>query len=135
MWVTRRRAAEPEVYRITSARAPHSDDLDQRIRRYLISMGIRTACVLLVFAVHNPVRWVFAAGAVVLPYIAVLFANATDRRTQGPNSSPVHHRGLGPGAAPKADVPPGGTVPPSRSAADAEVLTGVIVTPTKVPEQ
>ncbi|HEX2810707.1 MAG TPA: DUF3099 domain-containing protein [Kineosporiaceae bacterium] len=134
--MTRRRAAEPEVYRITSARAPHSDDLDQRIRRYLISMGIRTACVLLVFVVHHPVRWVFAGAAVVLPYIAVLFANATDRRTRVPDSSPIDHRGLGArgrsGSGPDA---PRGTVPPSRSAGDSEVLTGVIVNPPKPAEQ
>jgi hypothetical protein len=93
-------------------------------------MGIRTACVLLVFVVHNPARWVFAAAAVVLPYIAVLFANATDRRTRSPNSSPIQHRGLrseAPSRAGGAPAPPGGPVPPSRSAADAEVLTGVIV--------
>ena len=126
--MTRRRAAEPEVYRITSARAPHSDDLDQRIKRYLISMGIRTACVLLVFVVHHPVRWVFAGGAVLLPYIAVLLANATDRRTHAPDSSPIDHRGLGAGAR-SASGAPRGTVPPSRSAAENEVLTGVIVNP------
>jgi hypothetical protein len=68
------------VYRITDARPAHSDDLNRRINRYLVSMAIRTACVVLVFVVHGPLRWVFAVGAVLLPYLAVILANASDRR-------------------------------------------------------
>ena len=41
---------------------PHSDDLDRRINRYLISMLIRTICVVLVVVIDSPVRWVFAVG-------------------------------------------------------------------------
>lgn len=52
-----------------------SEDIDQRQRRYLISMGIRTVCVLLVVFLPNPWRWFAAAGAIFLPYIAVVFAN------------------------------------------------------------
>jgi hypothetical protein len=74
----------PSVYSITGAATPHSDDLDSRIRRYLISMGIRTVCVLLVLVVHSPVRWVFAILAVVLPYIAVVMANVARRHTEPP---------------------------------------------------
>lgn len=54
--------------------------------RYLLSMGIRTACFLLAVValtvLHwRVVGWVLVAGAVVLPYIAVVMANAT--RSQG----------------------------------------------------
>jgi len=52
-----------------------SEDIDYRQRRYLISMGIRTVCVILVVFLPNPWRWVAAAGAIFLPYIAVIFAN------------------------------------------------------------
>jgi len=52
-----------------------SEDIDYRQRRYLISMGIRTACVLLVVVLPNPWRWFAAAGAIFLPYISVVFAN------------------------------------------------------------
>ena len=99
------------------------------MRRYLISMGIRTLCVLLVFLIHNPARWVFAAGAVVLPYIAVLLANATDRRTPRPNSSAMDYRSVAADTA-----APRGPVPPSRAAADSEVLTGVVVNPPVPPK-
>jgi hypothetical protein len=76
----------PEVHSITGAATPHSDDMDARIRRYLISMAIRTACVVLAFVVHGPTRWVFLVGAVGLPYIAVVMANVAtgQRRTAVP---------------------------------------------------
>ena len=78
-------AGEPEVYSITGAQTPHSRDLDQRVNRYLISMAIRTACVVLVLVVQGPLRWVFAVGAIVLPYIAVIAANNAGPRRQGPS--------------------------------------------------
>jgi hypothetical protein len=96
--VTRRGADQPEVYRITGAPRSHTDDLNRRVNRYLISMAIRTACVVLVFVVSGPLRWVFAAGAVFLPYIAVVFANASDRRHGAPLPT-VDHRGLSAGPA------------------------------------
>jgi len=68
------------VHSITAAAQAHSDDLDKRIRRYLISMGIRTVCFILVLVIDSPVRWVFAALAIVLPYVAVVMANAAGGR-------------------------------------------------------
>lgn len=59
-----------------------SEDIGYRERRYLITMGIRALCFVLsvVFAVTLSGPWralavVALAGAVVLPYIAVIFAN------------------------------------------------------------
>ena len=43
-------------------------------------MALRTLCVILVLVIHSPVRWVFAVLAVVLPYIAVVMANAAGQR-------------------------------------------------------
>ena len=81
--MTRREDGPPEVYRITSAAGSHSADMQRRAVRYLTSMGIRTVCVILCIVVPGPLRWVFAAGAVVLPYIAVVAANAAgERRTR-----------------------------------------------------
>ncbi len=74
--VRRSHAATPDVHRITAARRPHSDDLDARIHRYLVSMGIRTACVVLAIVTGGVLRWTFVACAAVLPYIAVVMANA-----------------------------------------------------------
>jgi hypothetical protein len=69
-------AAAPEpVYQITSARPGVRDDVDSRTRRYLISMGIRTACFLGAVVAGGWLRWVLIAGALVLPYISVVLAN------------------------------------------------------------
>jgi hypothetical protein len=70
------RGSEQPVYSVTGVRRGASDDLAQRQRRYLISMGIRTLCFVLAVVTHGPIRWVFVAAAVVLPYIAVVMANA-----------------------------------------------------------
>ena len=101
--MTRRDEGAPEVHSITGAASARSRDLDRRVNRYLISMAIRTACVVLVFVVPGPARWVFAAGAVFLPYVAVLFANASGRPA-GPGPAPVDHRGLGAAAHPDPEV-------------------------------
>jgi hypothetical protein len=77
-----RRRRDEAVYTVTDARRPMSEDIGHRERRYLITMGIRALCFLLsiLFAVtmHGAGRWlamVALVGAVVLPYIAVVFAN------------------------------------------------------------
>ena len=62
---------------ITSAARPHSEELRGRERRYIFSMGIRTACFLLALVfIDHWVTWVFVFGAVFLPYVAVVIANA-----------------------------------------------------------
>ncbi len=45
-----------------------------------MSMGIRTACFVLAIVTTGPLRWSLVFGAVILPYIAVVLANATDTR-------------------------------------------------------
>jgi hypothetical protein len=62
--------------------------MQQRAGRYLVSMGIRTLCVILVILVPGPLRWVFAVGAIVLPYVAVVAANATGQRRDPPLQAP-----------------------------------------------
>jgi hypothetical protein len=82
------------VVSITGAPTSHSDDLDRRINRYLVSMLIRTVCVVLVVVIDSPVRWAFAVGAVVLPYVAVVMANARgDRHAPPPPVPPAAPRG------------------------------------------
>lgn len=72
--------AREETVSITSAAESHSAELAGRQRRYLISMGIRTACFIGFIAVPGPARWVLLVGAVFLPYVAVILANAGVRR-------------------------------------------------------
>lgn len=50
------------------------------MRKYLVSMGIRTLCFLLAVVFTGPVRWIFLVFAVILPYVAVVIANATGTR-------------------------------------------------------
>ena len=70
------RSPQEPVYSVTGVRRGTSDDLAQRQKRYLISMSIRTVSFVLAVVTHGPVRWIFVAAAVVLPYIAVVMANA-----------------------------------------------------------
>jgi DUF3099 family protein len=98
--------AQPDVYRITSAVGPHSADMQRRATRYLLSMGIRTVCVILVIVVPGPLRWVFAVGAIVLPYIAVVAANAAGERREPPLAPPPPmDRPSLTGASPSPPVP------------------------------
>jgi Protein of unknown function (DUF3099) len=68
-------AAQEPVYQITSARRGVRDDVDRRTRRYLISMGVRTACFLGAVVAGGWLRWVLVAAALLLPYLSVVFAN------------------------------------------------------------
>ncbi|MDO4606275.1 MAG: DUF3099 domain-containing protein [Bowdeniella nasicola] len=65
-----------QVFSITSARRALSEDVDDRNIRYLVSMAIRTACVLGAALVSGYWRWIFVFGAVFLPILAVMVANA-----------------------------------------------------------
>lgn len=60
-----------------------------RVTRYAITMSIRIACFILMVAVQ-PIgwyTWVFAVGAIVLPYIAVVMANVgEDARSTVPEN-------------------------------------------------
>lgn len=79
-----------DVFTITGAQRGLSVEQNGRTRRYLISMGIRTACVILAIFVPGWPRWVFIAGAVVLPYLAVVIANA-GRESDEPGETGVAH--------------------------------------------
>ena len=69
---------------ITDAHPGRSRDLRKRQTRYLITMGFRIACFLAVIVVPNMwARMALIAAAGVLPGIAVLAANAVDRRSYG----------------------------------------------------
>ena len=61
---------------ITNAQAGLTTDQLVRQRRYFISMMIRTICFILTVILPSPYRWIALVGAVTLPYIAVVAANA-----------------------------------------------------------
>lgn len=62
--------------RITNAGPSLKDDQSGRARRYFISMMIRTACFILTVILPSPYRWIALSGALLLPYVAVIVANA-----------------------------------------------------------
>lgn len=68
---------------VTTAPTSLGDDIDARTRRYLISMSIRTLCFLLMIVVPGWWKWVFLVGAVLLPYVAVVLANAVNVQSTG----------------------------------------------------
>jgi len=71
---------------ITSARDALSLEQRGRQRRYFISMMIRTACFIASIFLPSPYRWIAIGGAVLLPYVAVVIANAGRETILAPNS-------------------------------------------------
>jgi hypothetical protein len=74
-----RKQHKTEVFRITGARAGLTDDVRGRQRRYMISMSIRTVsfvAAVLLWQVSTPLAWIALVLGLVLPYIAVVMANA-----------------------------------------------------------
>ena len=91
-----------QVPRITDAREAHTDEMRARMIKYSVSMGIRIVCLFLLFFVHGWLLWVVIAGAVVLPYFAVIVANAgSDTRNMTASESMI-------------DVPPTAAIDPPR---------------------
>jgi len=70
-----------EVPVITDASIGRTDDVDMRQRRYLWTMLFRTACFVGLIVTPGVWRWAFLFGAAVLPTIAVVLGNASDRRS------------------------------------------------------
>lgn len=64
-----------QVHRITEARESHTVEQNSRVLKYTISMSVRLVCFLLAFVTHGWVQWVCFAGAILLPYVAVVIAN------------------------------------------------------------
>jgi len=61
---------------VTSVDVSPDEDRRGRILRYTVAMSIRFVCVILAVLVHGWLMWVFFAGAILLPYFAVVIANA-----------------------------------------------------------
>jgi Mn2+/Fe2+ NRAMP family transporter len=78
------RPRRDEAVRITTAAASRDADISARQRRYVVSMGIRTVCFVAAILVGDGwLRWVLVAAALLLPYVAVVMANAAGSRSDG----------------------------------------------------
>lgn len=74
-----------EPVRITSAPISPADEMAGRMRRYLIAMTIRTLCFIGAVVFRDSwAMWVLLVGAIFLPYVAVVLANAVNRRDDAP---------------------------------------------------
>ena len=83
--MARRGKDDTEAIRITTASTSREKDIAARQKRYLWSMSLRSACFVgAVIAALSGVDWLWPfliAGAIILPYIAVVLANAVTTRT------------------------------------------------------
>ena len=88
---------------ITTADTALDDDMKSRIIKYSITMGIRTVCFVAAYfafvADLHIIMWLCVAGAVILPYPAVIFANAGRERSRDDRSALLDQ-------APLAELPP-----------------------------
>jgi Flp pilus assembly protein TadB len=99
-----KRGSEKPI-RITTASAGAAADIDSRQKRYVITMGIRTLCFVAVAVIAMShvgpgwLPWIFVVGAVVLPYVAVVMANAASTKSDGfeLQDGPSQDRQLPPG--------------------------------------
>ena len=110
------------VYGITDAPKPLSQDIRSRESKYLMAMGIRVAAFLLI--VILPIGWPWklglAAMALVLPYIAVVYANGGREPAPGADS-PFRH-------AERRALPPGQeTARDNDDAAQDEPISGRVI--------
>lgn len=87
---------------VTTARLSHTDDIALRERRYMITQSSRLLCVLLGVALPIPIwaKLLFFVGAVVLPWMGVVAANA------GPTIGRAKETAIATGLAQTVDEPP-----------------------------
>lgn len=97
---------------VTSLPQSPQDEATGRVRRYMLTMVIRMACFALTIFVtpYGWYTWVFAIATAVLPYIAVVFANAIS-----PTASPA------PESA-SQELPTTASTPPAEPS-DARTIT------------
>lgn len=72
-------SGDSQVHSITDAATAHSEDMRERMIKYSVAMGIRMMCLILVFVVDGWFKIIAVAGAVFLPWIAVVIANGSDK--------------------------------------------------------
>ncbi|WP_037607241.1 DUF3099 domain-containing protein [Streptacidiphilus rugosus] len=100
-----------KAVRITGARSSLTEDVRGRQRRYMISMAVRTVCVILAVVLWQESRIaaiIALVGGTVIPYFAVLFANAG---REGAPTMPETFVGYQPPPA----LGPGGNAPAEES--------------------
>ncbi|MCB0896204.1 MAG: DUF3099 domain-containing protein [Nocardioides sp.] len=108
------RQRDDEAIRITTAPSSRQDDIAARQKRYLLSMTLRSACFVgAIVAALAGIGWlwpILIAGALVLPYVAVVMANASASRSDGFELRDAEYGrpelGPGPDSGPRPADPP-----------------------------
>ncbi|CCK31091.1 integral membrane protein [Streptomyces davaonensis JCM 4913] len=120
-------AGNAQVFRITGARTGLQEDVRGRQRRYVISMSVRTLSVILAATLWNVERHVAIVALVlgaILPYIAVVIANAGRENAPGLPSTFVGTPARPMIAGPRADEPFAEPVPEDVAADPAASAAG-----------
>lgn len=78
--------AKSDAVVITDAKTAGSVEQAGRERRYLIAMVFRLACFIAMIFVPGVFRWILLGCAIVIPYLAVIVANAANREKQEPQN-------------------------------------------------
>lgn len=85
--MARERSDHDDAVRITTAASSRNADIAARQKRYLLSMSLRTICFVgAIIASLAGIHWlwpILIGGALVLPYVAVVMANAAAPRQDG----------------------------------------------------
>ena len=105
------------IQSVTTAPQARSADRDQRMRRYLIQMGIRTACFVAAFFAHGWLQIVLFAAAAILPYVAVVGSNNARPYAAGTMAAP----------APQATALPAQPSEDEQPPATPDVVAGEVV--------
>lgn len=112
-----------QIPRITDARAPHTDEMHARMIKYTVSMSIRVVCLFLLFFVHGWMLWVVIAGAVVLPWFAVVIANGgSDTRNMKASDSLIDKAPVSQLEAPRQRAAQDGREPPESTLLQGEII-------------
>jgi hypothetical protein len=84
-------------------RAPR-DEVDARSARYLMLMGVRIACFILMVVItpYGWYTWVLGAAAIFLPYIAVVLANVGEEARRDRREDPERALPAAPATPPPA---------------------------------
>jgi hypothetical protein len=73
-----------DAVRITTASTSAAADIAARQKRYVLAMSFRTVCfVAAIFVTITWARVVLVVAALVLPYVAVVMANAGSSKSDG----------------------------------------------------
>ena len=98
----------------------------QRMIKYALAMGIRMVCLILIFVVDGWFKLVMVAGAVFLPWIAVVIANGSDK-------AEIHSDSLL-DSAPLAELE-GPSWPAADAEPDSDILQGELIDDDDEPTQ